>query len=80
MYVALQRCKGMDIHCSGERVLSGPAKGATEGSANFCLSVLNPARTDFPLSLQTKRPFNTISDLEAADQSPLSDCLVASGC
>ena len=29
--------------------------------------------------LQTKQPFNTISDLEATDQSPLSVCLVASG-
>ena len=31
------------------------------------------------LCLQAKQPFNTISDLEAADQSPLSGCLVASG-
>jgi len=29
--------------------------------------------------LRTKHPFNTISDLEATDHSPLSGCLVASG-
>ena len=44
------------------------------------LVVLNPARTDFPLFLWTNWSFNIISDLETTDQSPLSGCLVASGC
>ena len=41
--------------------------------------VLNPAQTDFPLFLRTKRPFSTISNLEATDQLPLSGCVSASG-
>ena len=33
--IVLQRCKCVDIHRSGERVSSGPAKGTTESGANW---------------------------------------------